>query len=235
LEAYRTTDVNTPRVGLISRTGYTPLNPNGLRDATWTDVCFRAADVTGVYRRTLNFRGVFDEYVEWDGQQWTVNPALINLINAWKAAGVFPGAPSLFGWRALTRLGPNAPKVVNNVVPQMIGQLLLYNCPAHGFSIGDFVTIKGLAGANIRLLPPSKASLNGIRRITSVPNVDQFTAGVRDTDLPGTPIITRAGQAAARNFAYPQISTIQFLKVTRRATGAPFFRQVGHRRAIRRT
>jgi hypothetical protein len=236
LEALRTRDLGAIRLGITTEFGWGggDVTAENRQDGTWNDIAYRIADATGQYRRTVNFRGVQDAFIAANAAgQFLPDPTFAGLVAAWKLAAFGPRGASL-KFRALARGGANTPKTITAVGFAPPNPDVVYTCPAHGFVVGQFITVRGLRGENLQLLPPSKATLNGIDQVTEVIDANNFTLTTTVLELPAPPVIYRAGKAYPRNLVYILPFSMDYLKQTRRATGRPFFVPLGHRKALRK-
>lgn len=236
IQAMKTIAVGGSRLSQL-----TPGTPTGggiiaianYRAQTYIDVLMRTVTVNGNGRRNVNFRGVVDTWVQanLDGA-YLLSPTLQARIDAWSAVA-FPAGGGFLSLQQLTPVvKATAPHVIAvTSVPPFTGSPVGFQTDvAHGLSQGDKITLQGMTGSNLQLLPPAKQTLNGIWTVGNVATPTTFTINLLDTWLSGVPVLTQNGTIFARVYQYPAVAYLQFNKVSRRATGKAFFVPPGHRR-----
>jgi hypothetical protein len=234
IEATRVTDLSTPRTGFVTPFPAAVV-PAGAasRDTSWCNITIRVADAAGTFRRTLNLRGVPDDWSNFDEGALLQNPAIDPLLRTFLFFGKRGVIPPTLAWRALDRLATNKPKPITAVVPDINSGWITITCAAHGLFVNDYCRLALIRGQNIDINPPSRRTVNGIWKVNGVIDANNFTIPVNLTDLAGTPIINRNGLVYPRNYVYPQPASFLFININRRQTGKAFFVPPGHSRALK--
>jgi hypothetical protein len=201
------------------------------RDTTWNSVHIRIRNFEQTYARTMELRGIPDNWMEYGANSLPVlSGTLTRLLGAWTDV---VAAPNLrLAWHALRKssAGVNTPVIVTSVSAPLAGRVIYTTATPHGLIPTDYCTIAGIRGQNLSLIPPWKTTINGIRQVTTAPTPTTFTCEVMQTQLPGPPVLQSVGTVRARLDTYPQVWFYSFMSLARRQTGRPFFLPLGHRR-----
>lgn len=238
IEAIRVSAVNSGLVPALRtfpkpRIPLAPVPVTSLTDSTYNAIAVRFNDQSGDYRRTMFLRGVPDSWISYNvaGQPiWSA--VMTKLLNAWLQLA-FARALKL-SWQAVNRADTGVtsrlPVTGLSFVPE---SFVFYTCESHGFLPGDQVRVAGLKGSNLMMLPPSKGTPNGIGIVSTVPDPNTFSLGLRSDQFGPTPALYTVGYALKRSVVYPILYNWEPLGFTRKQTGRAFFVPAGHARPLR--
>lgn len=251
IQAQKTVDLSNPRVSIIRNFG----SPWGVgvpvpairRDTAWNCVQLRLTDTTGAYRRTMELRGVPDDWISFSAPGVPIfAAAFTNALKAWIAAAQAAALP--LAWKAL-------PKIALQTIPQPITAVTFpappgpvqITCVNHGLGLNQGVGIYGNKGLNITGLPPQRQGLNGRHLCTSVVDANNFTIELNSSQFATGAVVFQFGgirpipfspvpnpAPGSLNWQYPAIVGFVPMGFSRRQAGRPFFLPLGHRRAIKR-
>jgi hypothetical protein len=227
VEAVKVQDFTLGRVGLLaSFLAPTPPTTDALmRDTSWNTIYVRV-QAGAYYFRQLQLRGVRDDWItpgpdNEDLIAIPVRTGVENFINAAKRADLRV--------RVLRRgTDGNLAKPITGLDFSMLG-FLTFHCPAHGLLAGQYVTIRGIKGLNVRNTG-GYSNVNGVWQVNGVA-ADTFSVPALHTDFPADPVRLSGGTMSTRDTAYVPIVGAEIVRFSRRMPGRAFFVQRGRRRA----
>lgn len=253
IQAQKTVDLSNPRVSIV-RSFNSPWAPAAVpvpvirRDTAWNCVQVRLSDSSGQYRRTMEIRGVPDDWISFTAAGVPIFAAAFsNAMKAWIAAAKAAALP--LSWKALPKIALGVPSQPITAVsfPAPPGPVQI-TAPNHGLQLNQGVGIYNCRGLNITGLPPQKEGLNGRHLCTSVIDANNFTIELSSSQFAAGAVVFQFGgirpipfspvpnpAPGSLNWQYPTISGFIPMNFSRRQAGRPFFLPLGHRRAIRRS
>lgn len=243
IEAIRVVDLATPGAALFQQLpAPLPPNPNIIRDNVTNAIQIRLSTNAPYYRRTMWLRGIPDSWVAYqvDGSVQP-NPIMTQALDVMVAAM----APQNIGANVISvDQAVNPALVVNNMTFDLTtGFCEISTVVNHGLTVGQYVRINKIQGANLRTGPPGNLSPNGTWQVLVVPTASTFFIALNSIDYTNLPIYYAGGFVRARNTVqggfntaglFPLFTAYDFVQYARKKTGRAFFVPAGRRRGVRK-
>lgn len=242
IQGVRTTDLSTKGSTLF--TAYpAPVVVSGgnpVRDNATNALQVRLT-AAGAYKRTMWLRGGPDDWQYYDiNAAEFVNQNIPNLLSSFIAACNQVGV----GLRAIGNTLAINPQItiIGLGTEAGTGRVTISINENPPYAVGQYVSIVGVQGANLRSAPPWNQNINGTWQVMST-GIGVFSINALTADFSSQPIFYGGGTVRSKyrvdNYpgspgTFPAIISSVVLRFARRKTGRALFTPAGRSRAVRR-